>query len=168
MNTRISAVAAIASSSAIATAASVGSVHAATAACGPPNWGTVVGATFHYCGPATGSLSVFPGVTFRSGSCVSEEPSEWAVEIGINGLVRKKGDYTNRGFPALLVSLIGGVRTRTAFSPPTFVEVTAFHDGKVWFGTGRSYRGDARGGTATFHGMTTLGSHGTATLTFHC
>jgi hypothetical protein len=118
-----------------------------------------VGGAMRLCGPASARLSVFPGITFRNGTCKREVVAgERTLTLELGQLV--PGSKTNGGRPYLKVGISGPL------SRPTSGYVTAFHKSKRWGGTGKSFKRSARGGSFVARG--TPPSHGTATGTFSC
>jgi len=113
----------------------------------------------HYCGPATASLSVFPGVTFRHGTCRHQTlKSGPLLSVGVG--VRTQNTKTNKGQAYFGLTISGKL------SKPTGGGVIAYANGKRWGGRGVSFHGTARGGTFVVRGIG--GSRGTATGRFHC
>jgi hypothetical protein len=136
----------------------------APAACNPS--GTTVNNTIRYCGPATATLSVFPGVTFRNGTCrkttANGQPALF-LKLGVRSLKNPllKGG-TNGGFAYFDLSVIGPL------SQPVGGGVIAFSKGKHWYGRGVSFSGTASHGTFVALGLPARGSHGRATGSFRC
>jgi len=120
---------------------------------------TIINGAVHYCGPASASLSVFPGVTFRHGTCRSQlvggKPL-FTLKMG----VRTQNAATNRGLRYFGLSISG------PFSHPTGGGVIAYSGGKRWGGPGVSFRGSASGGSFIARGIN--GSRGTANGRYHC
>ena len=114
------------------------------------------GKVAHYCGPASASLSVFPGVAFRSGSCARKVVNGvhlLQVRIGAKAL---DGSRTNDGLR--LFSL--GMSDSRAGS------LVTYYRSKRWFGRVVSFRSEARGETFVTQGVS--GSRGYATGSFRC
>jgi hypothetical protein len=147
----IAAAVALLSVSAITTSADAGG----TALCKA----RLINRAVHYCGPATGSLSVFPGVTFRHGTCRHQTlKSGPLLSVGLG--VRTQNATTNKGQAYFGLTISGKL------SKPTGGGVIAYANGKRWGGRGVSFNGTARGGTFIVRGI--RGSRGTATGRFHC
>lgn len=102
-----------------------------------------------YCGDATATLSVFPGVVFQHGTCQ----------------VKTTGGRT-------ALSLVLGVGTTNRLNVtgtlqhPVAGGVSAFSAGKRWAGIGVSFNGNAGGGTFVVRGI--HGSPGVARGGFRC
>ena len=112
-----------------------------------------------YCGPATAHLSVFPGVTFRNGTCKRQVVK--GVPLLVLGLgARTQNAATNGGLPYFGLTVSGPV------SHPTGGGVIAYWKGKRWGGRGVSFSGSASGGTFVARGIN--GSRGTARGSFRC
>jgi hypothetical protein len=138
-----------------ASAASAPGVHLVQARCTP----TFVAGAMRLCGPASGRLSVFPGVTFRNGACKREVVAgERTLTVELGQLV--PGSKTNGGRSYLKVIVAGPL------SNPTSGSVIAFHKSRRWSGTGKSFKGSARGGSFVARG--TPPSRGTASGSFRC
>lgn len=121
----------------------------------------LVGKVLYACGPATARLSVFPGVTFKNGSChriFRSSPTGLSVGIGVNAL--RLNTATNDGRPLFGLTISGPL------SHPTGGGVLAYWKSKSWRGRGVSFKGTANGGTFVARGI--QGSRGTATGSFHC
>jgi hypothetical protein len=117
------------------------------------------GGAMHLCGLATARLSVFPGVTFRNGTCKRETVAgESTLTLELGQLV--PGSRTNGGRPYLKVGISGPL------SHPTSGYLIAFYKSKRWSGLGQSFKGTARGGS--FVVRATPPSRGTATGSFRC
>ena len=120
---------------------------------------TVVNGVTHYCGPATASLSVFPGVTFRNGACHRQTVGGRSLlSLGIGA--RSQNAATNNGLRYFGLTVSGPA------AHPTGGGVIAFSGGKRWGGRGIVFRGTANGGSFVARGIN--GSTGTATGRFHC
>src|SRR5215207_10888845 len=95
-------------------------------ACDPS--GQLVGRTVVFCGPATARLSIFPGVVFEDGSCVTRKVngvSHFTVSLG----ARTQNARTNGGRPCFGLTVTGPL------SRPTGGGVIAFWKGKRWGGS---------------------------------
>ena len=138
---------------AVATLAVAGGT--SSAAVGTPCF-QIDGKVAHYCGPARASLSVFPGVAFRSGSCARKIVNGvhlLQIRIGAKSL---DGSRTNDGLT--LFSL--GMSDSRAGS------LVTYYRSKRWFGRVVSFKGEGRGGTFVTQGVS--GSRGHATGSFRC
>ena len=134
-----------------------GAFGAQSATCKP--YGTLKGQTVYFCGPATGHLSVFSGVTFKSGTCGHTGSGSHAlmtVKLG----VRTQDAAHNSGRPYFGLSISGPL------SHPTGGGVVAYYKGKQWGGAGVSFKGTARSGTFVAKGIN--GSRGKATGSYRC
>lgn len=133
---------------------------AASRACKP--YGTLSSddKTVHFCGPATAHLSVFPGVTFKGGTCTTKPDGNVIFELKI-GTVTQDARHHNRGLPYFAIQITGSL------SHPTGGEVIASWKGRLWVGAGTSFTGNANAGSFTARGAT-ASSHGSATGGFHC
>ncbi len=120
--------------------------------------GQLVGRTVHFCGPATAHLSVFPGVTFRKGTC-SRKP-DGRVTFSLKMGTRTPNAKTNGGLAYFGLTVTGPL------SHPTGGGVIAYWKGRRWGGPGVSFSGNARAGRFSARG--TNGSKGTASGSFHC
>ncbi|MDX6510671.1 MAG: hypothetical protein QOE36_175 [Gaiellaceae bacterium] len=107
-----------------------------------------------YCGPATARLSIFPGVTFRNGSC-RRSPGLLSVGLG-----SRTQDVSTNGGKAYLGLILSGSPSHATGG------VIVYSKSKRWAGRGVSFKGNARGGTFVVQGIN--GSHGTATGRFRC
>lgn len=119
----------------------------------------IVGQTVHYCGPARATLTAFPGVTFRNGTCrhqVLQSGPLLSLALG----VRTQNATTNGGKAYFGLTISGKL------SRPTGGGVIAYANGKRWGGKGVSFHGTASSGTFVVRGI--RGSTGTKTGTFHC
>lgn len=128
---------------------------------------TVSSAAIRFCGPATARLSIFPGVTFRNGTCLLKAVNPGGPTLDLKlGTRSMKNPFqvggTNGGLPYFALAVDGPL------SSPAGGGVIAFYKGKHWYGRGVSFRGNARGGTFVAQGIPERGSHGTATGSFHC
>jgi hypothetical protein len=114
----------------------------------------------HLCGPATAQLSVFPGYTFRNGTCkrlmVAGEP-QFVLELG----ALTPGSRTNGGLSYLKIEIDGPP------SHPTSGSVISWHNGKRWAGLGDSFKGSARAGSFVVSGVPANGGR-RASGSFHC
>jgi hypothetical protein len=135
-----------------------------SAACNP--LGKRVGQTIRFCGPATATLSVFSGVTFRNGTCrrttANGNPALF-IKLGTRSLrnpLQKGG--TNGGLAYYDLSVIGPI------SQPVGGGVIAFWKGKHWYGRGVSFSGTSSRGSFVAQGIAARGSHGRATGSFRC
>jgi hypothetical protein len=112
-----------------------------------------------YCGPATATLSVFPGVVFRHGTCqvktTGGRPALYLV-LGVGTTNR----LTNNGMPFFVLNVTGPLQH------PLAGGVSAFSAGKRWAGIGVSFNGNAGGGTFVVRGI--HGSSGVARGGFRC
>lgn len=118
-----------------------------------------VGGAMHLCGPASARLSVFPGTTFRNGTCKREAVAgEQTLTLELGQLV--PGSKANGGRSYFKVAISGPL------SKPTSGYLIAFRNSKRWAGTGKSFKGTARGGSFKVRG--TPPSRGTATGSFRC
>jgi hypothetical protein len=137
---------------------------AGSTACKPS--GTIVNGAIRYCGPATAKLSIFAGVTFKNGTCVSKTVNglpNLSLKLGARSLQNPlQTGGTNGGLPYFDLSVSGPL------SHPVGGGVIAFYKGKHWYGRGVSFRGSSRSGTFVARGIPERGSHGTATGSFHC
>jgi hypothetical protein len=154
MNRRLAALALVASGVVMA------SPLAATSAGGTCTAKFVAGA-MRLCGPATARLSVFPGYTFRNGTCkrttVAGKPT-FILELGALSTVKPR---TNGGLSYLKIEIDGPL------SHPTGGSVTSWHKGKRWAGVGESFNGTARRGTFVVTGVFANGGR-RATGSFRC
>jgi hypothetical protein len=128
--------------------------------------GTIVNNTVRFCGPATATLSVFPRVTFRNGTCrrtTANGMQALFLKIGVRSLQNplQKGG-TNGGLAYFDLSIVGSI------SHPAGGGVIAFWKGKHWYGRGVSFSGGTNRGTFVASGIPERGSHGTATGGFRC
>lgn len=119
-----------------------------------------VGSITTLCGPATAHLSVFPGVTFRGGSCdhrpVLGRPS-LSLELGVLVNSTRPGNGGRRYLQLLLSG---------SSAHPTSGHLIAYSGSKRWSGYGVSFTGTALGGTFVLRA--TAPNTGTATGSFHC
>jgi hypothetical protein len=120
----------------------------------------LVGSLTKYCGPASAQVSVFPGVTFKNGTChkvaLNGGP---ALSLGL-GVQDRTNVNTNNGQPFFALTISG------APSHPTGGGVLVYWKSKHWSGRGVSFKGNANGGSFVLAGI--KGSRGTATGSFHC
>ena len=151
------AVGAIALGAACAAAAgSLGAGHAAAHGLCKP---AIVKRVVRYCGPATARLSVFPGVTFRNGTCKRQTVNGVPLlSLGLGS--RSQNAATNSGLPYLGLTISGPA------AKPTGGGVIAYYGGKRWGGAGVSFNGTASSGSFVLRGIN--GSTGRATGTYHC
>ena len=120
---------------------------------------TIVQGVVHYCGPATARLSVFPGVTFKNGTCKRQTLNSGPLlSLGLGA--RSQNAATNSGLTYLGLTVSGPL------SKPTGGGVIAYYKSKRWGGRGVSFRASASGGTFVVKGIN--GSRGTASGSFHC
>ena len=139
----------------VATGAVAGNANIRSLAC----TAQVVNQTIHYCGPARATLSAFPGVTFRNGTCRHQIlQSGPLLSLGLG--VRTQNAATNGGKAYFGLTISGKL------SRPTGGGVIAYANGKRWGGKGVSFHSTASGGTFVVRGI--RGSTGTKTGTFHC
>lgn len=138
-------------------AVSAGSVSPASSAidktCKP--FGTLVGTTVHFCGPAKATLSAFPGVTFTHGTCSTKHSGSVVFTLKMGSRTQ---DAKNSGLPFFAITITGSI------AHPTGGVVTAYSKGKLWLGVGTSFKGTAMSGS--FSARATNGSN--AKGTFHC
>ena len=112
-----------------------------------------------YCGPATARLSVFPGVTFKNGTCRHQTLSGVPLlSLGLGS--RSQNARTNNGLTYLGLTVSGPA------SRPTGGGVIAYYKSKRWGGRGVSFTGSATHGTFVIKGIN--GSRGTAKGSFSC
>jgi hypothetical protein len=120
---------------------------------------TIVQGVVHYCGPATARLSVFPGVTFKNGTCRRQTLNSGPLlSLGLGA--RSQNAATNSGLTYLGLTVSGPL------SRPTGGGVIAYYKSKRWGGRGVSFKATSRGGTFVVKGIN--GSRGTASGSFHC
>ena len=120
---------------------------------------TIVQGVVHYCGPATARLSIFPGVTFKNGTCKRQTLNSGPLlSLGVGA--RSRNAATNSGLTYLGLTVSGPL------SKPTGGGVIAYYKSKRWGGKGVSFRASASGGTFVVKGIN--GSSGTASGSFHC
>jgi hypothetical protein len=134
---------------------------ALASACRP----TVTSAAIRYCGSATATLSIFKGITFRSGSCVVRPGGSPSLSLKL-GQRSLKNPFqtggTNSGLPYFDLSVDGPL------SSPVGGGVAVFWRGRHWYGRGVSFKGNARAGMFVVQGIPQRGSHGTATGSYRC
>jgi len=85
----------------------------------------------HMCGPATATISHWPGLIFRNGTCPAIETgddAEFTLELGAIA----PGHADNNKLDYLKIQIFG------PFSSPSSGVVIAYHDGKRWSGYGQS------------------------------
>lgn len=116
---------------------------------------TIVRHVVRYCGPATATLSAFPGVAFKNGTC---RHSAGLFSVGLGS--RTQNANTNGGKAYFGLTISGPL------SHPTGGGVIAYSKSKRWGGRGVSFKGNAHGGTFVAQGIN--GSRGTATGSFRC
>jgi hypothetical protein len=140
-------------------------VGVSVAAAGPDRVGallcksTIVKGVVHYCGPASARLAIFPGVTFKNGTCTRQTlKSGPLLSMGVGA--RSQNAATNSGLTYLGLTVSGPL------SKPTGGGVIAYYKSKRWGGKGVSFRASASGGTFVVKGIN--GSTGTASGSFHC
>ena len=120
---------------------------------------TIVHQVVHYCGPATARLSVFPGVTFKNGTCKRQTLNSGPLlSLGLGA--RSQNVATNSGLAYYGLTVSGPL------SKPTGGGVIVYYKSKRWGGRGISFRATASGGTFVVKGIN--GSRGTASGSFHC
>jgi hypothetical protein len=129
---------------------------AANDACKPS--GTLVGTTIHYCGPATARLSIFPGVTFKGGTCSTTPDGTVTFKLHIG--TRTQDERHNSGRPYFAITVTGPL------SRPTGGGVIAYWQGKRWGGAGTAFNGGHAGGSFTARGI--KDSRGNATGSYKC
>jgi hypothetical protein len=129
----------------------------ATEAICTPN-GTLQGTVVHFCGPATARLSVFPGVTFKGGTCSTRRDGSVTFKLAIG--TRTQDARHNKGLPYFGMTVTGPL------SNPTGGGVIAYSNGKRWGGAGTSFQGNAKAGSFRLRGIN--GSSGTASGSFKC
>jgi hypothetical protein len=140
----------------IAAVLPAGGAGAAQAICTPN--GTLQGTVVHFCGPATARLSVFPGVTFKGGTCSTKRDGSVTFKLAIG--TRTQDARRNKGLPYFGMTLTGPL------SNPTGGGVIAYSHGKRWGGAGTSFQGNAKAGSFRLRGIN--GSSGTASGSFKC
>ncbi len=119
----------------------------------------IVQSVVRYCGPATARLSVFPGVTFKNGTCTRQTlKSGPLLALGLGA--RSQNAATNSGLAYLGLTISGPL------SKPTGGGVIAYYKSKRWGGRGVSFKASGSGGTFVVKGIN--GSRGTASGSFHC
>jgi hypothetical protein len=120
---------------------------------------TIVKGVVKYCGPATARLSVFPGVTFRNGTCKRQTLNSGPLlSLGLGA--RSQNAATNGGLAYLGLTISGPL------SKPTGGGVIAYYKSKRWGGRGVSFKATGSGGTFVVKGIN--GSRGTASGSFRC
>lgn len=119
----------------------------------------IVQTVVHFCGPATARLGVFPGVTFKNGTCTRQTlKSGPLLSLGLG--TRSQNAATNSGLAYLGLTVSGPL------SKPTGGGVIAYYKSKRWGGRGVSFKASGSGGTFVVKGIN--GSRGTASGSFHC
>ena len=125
------------------------------AGCAP----TFVAGAMRFCGPASARVSIFPGVTFRGGTCKQEVVAgEPTLTLELGQLV--PGSKTNGGRQYLKMGISGPL------TQPTGGYLIAFYRGRRWSGVGESLKATRRAGS--FVARATPPSHGTAKGSFRC
>jgi hypothetical protein len=120
---------------------------------------TIVQKVVRYCGPATARLGIFPGVTFKNGTCRRQTLSSGPLlSLGLGA--RSQNVATNSGLTYFGLTVSGPL------SKPTGGGVIVYYKSKRWGGRGVSFRATARGGTFVVKGIN--GSKGTASGSFRC
>ena len=120
---------------------------------------TIVHQVVHYCGPATARLSVFPGVTFKNGTCKRQTLNSGPLlSLGLGA--RSQNVATNSGLAYYGLTISGPL------SKPTGGGVIVYYKSKRWGGRGVSFKANGSGGTFVVKGIN--GSRGTASGSFHC
>jgi len=122
----------------------------------------VSAAAIRYCGPATATLSIFKGVTFSGGTCLLKGGSI-SLKVGTRSLKNPFQTGGNNSSLAYFDLSVSG-----PLSSPVGGGVIAFWKGRHWYGSGVSFKGNARAGRFVAQGITARGSHGTATGTYRC
>jgi hypothetical protein len=120
---------------------------------------TIVQGVVRYCGPATARLSVFPGVTFKNGTCKRQTLNSGPLlSLGLGA--RSRNAATNSGLAYYGLTVSGPL------SKPTGGGVIVYYKSKRWGGRGVSFKATSSGGTFVVKGIN--GSSGTASGSFHC
>ena len=120
---------------------------------------TIVNTVVHYCGPATGRLSIFPGVTFKNGTCRRSKISAGTLlSVGLGTRTQDVATNDGRRYFGVTVTFSG--------SQPVGGGVIAYSNGKRWGGAGVSFKGGLTSGSFVARGI--RGSKGTATGSFRC
>ncbi|MEP6977513.1 MAG: hypothetical protein ABI948_05620 [Thermoleophilia bacterium] len=120
---------------------------------------TISKGVVHYCGSASARLSIFPGVTFKNGTCTRQTlKSGPLLSLGVGA--RSQNAATNSGLAYLGLTVSGPL------SKPTGGGVIAYYKSKRWGGKGIAFKASASGGTFVVRGIN--GSTGTASGNFHC
>jgi len=158
MRTRLATLPIAALALLVGTAVSVAAARPATVSrllCKP----TIANGIVRYCGPATARLSVFPGVTFKGGTCKRQTVNGVSLlSLGLGS--RSQNARTNSGLTYFGLTISGPP------SRPTGGGVIAYYRSKRWGGRGVSFKGNATSGTFVVKGIN--GSRGTARGSFHC
>lgn len=104
---------------------------------------TIIAGVVHFCGPAKGTLEVWPRFTFTNGTCprIQAGPdAEFTLELGtLAPPADPKEPFNNKGKDYLKIQIFG------PFASPTSGVVIAWHHGKRWSGYGRSLTRTAAG-----------------------
>ena len=120
---------------------------------------TIVQQVVHYCGPATARLSIFPGVTFKNGTCKRQTLNSGPLlSLGLGA--RSQNVATNSGLAYYGLTVSGPL------SKPTGGGVIVYYKSKRWGGRGVSFKATSSGGTFVVKGIN--GSRGTASGSFRC
>jgi hypothetical protein len=120
---------------------------------------TIVQKVVRYCGPATARLTIFPGVTFKNGTCRRQTlKSGPLLSLGLGA--RSQNVATNSGLTYLGLTVSGPL------SKPTGGGVIAYYKSKRWGGRGVSFKATSSGGTFVVQGIN--GSSGRASGSFRC
>lgn len=120
---------------------------------------TIVQGVVKYCGPATARLSIFPGVTFKNGTCKRQTLNSGPLlSLGLGA--RSQNVATNSGLAYYGLTISGPL------SKPTGGGVIVYYKSKRWGGRGVSFKANGSGGTFVVKGIN--GSRGTASGSFHC
>ncbi len=120
---------------------------------------TIVQGVVKYCGSATARLSVFPGVTFKNGTCKRQTLNSGPLlSLGLGA--RSQNASTNSGLAYYGLTVSGPL------SKPSGGGVIVYYKSKRWGGRGVSFKATSSGGTFVVKGIN--GSRGTASGSFHC
>ena len=120
---------------------------------------TIVQKVVRYCGPATARLTIFPGVTFKNGTCKRQTLNSGPLlSLGLGA--RSQNVATNSGLTYLGLTVSGPL------SKPTGGGVIAYYKSKRWGGRGVSFKATSSGGTFVVQGIN--GSRGRASGSFRC
>lgn len=120
---------------------------------------TIVQGVVHYCGPATARLTIFPGVTFKNGTCLRQTLKSGPL-LSMGAGARSRNAATNSGLAYFGLTVSGPL------SKPTGGGVIVYYKSKRWGGRGVSFKATSSGGTFVVKGIN--GSSGTASGSFHC